>query len=1132
MPTPPSRQPSDRSPQRSNTIDRHPQGRALPGVPSESESDNEYSAVDSGRRSQGQQGLEDLMHQIDSTIGNPNARNYFDGHQSRGTSSGHSPQPLFSPDEAPTHLNGNIASTGEAYVNYGAFEDDSDAEAAAGLAAMQALDDQEAAEDARRRSGSATLFPSLSRQSGTDFSQQHVQDISSDSDYAGYDLSVAGGGYGGYMHYGDDGSASNYASAAAIQRSESYNRLDPGRMNSVRSSGVSSEGRESATSGFESIPGDDAIHPFPAGIRNIARVDTGGTGGLTEPSPHPRRLSYEDGDEAAHYDWEDRTPDSHSPSKEDLPDMFFHPGMSATRPLPPPPSNSDPGGRLPLIPAGTYTQQTRFSQYTENRSSYYPTTPDTYGGTLLSPSPVPRSTSLTSQRTQSRETQPIRSKTDAELRAKMLRQQSAGRTLSDIYDPSEPSSAVALDLPTIPRKRFNPAKISTEQFKKCTEPWAMSSVLSWIRDLAEEETDLREATVAEGIVALFTNKVPTMQTTEAEVLGDRVVQDMVKANALVKEEEWVRFGAGSMSGVIYQLTGAGCYSSKVHLSETKGRCYAHHCMRTLKTIDTSSLPAEKKPQDWVTYYGLKKEDLEGRDRKDIERQNVLHEVVTTEEGYIASLDVVRLIYRDQLQTATPPVISEKKRNSFIKEVFGLVDRVKKINQDYLLGRLKYRQNEQGPWIVGFSDIFREWIRRARSVYVEYATNYPRADFLIRREAERNLQFRQFLDTAQQDARSGRLGWDNFLKSPITRLQRYSLLLATVHKNMVKDSEEKMNLAFALDEVRAATHECDTKFAEMEKKMKLHEYAAKLKLRPGMERDTELNLDHLGREIIMSGDLLRTGGKGFQWVDVHAVLFDHYLVLSKTVVRGGRIEYYDVSKQPVPMDLIILESGNDPAVVKSTMKGLGAMTTTVAPRGVAASDPRLNRTTSTTSGGSGGAQLQHTNTSTTIGSSASNPSMVASTNLEGSKDDKVLYPFRVKHLGQRDTYTLYAPNAQNRADWCEAILQAKTRHAEELHAQNSEPFKLQVLADTAFGYEGLSYPSKRIQIRGTPLDRAVKESEKKYDGQGRPAPVCKATVNCATVFNQPYGRLMCAIGTDYGVYVSEYQNSRGWVRVSS
>ncbi|KAL2426441.1 Rho1 guanine nucleotide exchange factor 3 [Exophiala dermatitidis] len=1139
LPTPPSRQPSDRSPQRTNTLDRHPQGRSLPGVPSESESDNDYqinaeaqhSAVGRDTR---HSGYDDLMLHLDQAIGNSSMHSrsasdyrYSDARE-EAPADGYQPtaaQPLVSPDEVPTHLNGNIASTGDTYINYGAFSDDSDAEAAAGLAALQALDEQERQEDARRRSGSATLFPSQPRPGETAL-RLSDQDRSSDSDYAGYDLSLAGGGYAPGMSYGDP-AVTDYATVTAMPQSELYGRLNA-RMDSVRSSGVSSEGRESQASGLDSIPPAESLRQY-APVPNVARVDTGGTGGLTEPSPHPRRLSYEDGDEAAWMESETaRTSGDTSPSRDSMPDLFFHPGLSQQRPLPPPPSHSDPGARLPhLMPAGTYTQQSRFSQYTDQTSRGFPPAPDAYTNSLLSPSPVPRSTSLSSTRSAPRVEYPVRSKTDAD-RQKLARQQ--GRPVSDLYDIASPQSAVSLDLPAIPKKRYNPSKLSADQFKKCSEPWALSSILGWIKELAEEEADLKEHSVVEGIVALFMNKVPTMYITEAEALGERVVKEMLATGALMREEEWVKFGHGTMSGVLYQLTGSGCYSSKLHLYHTRGRCYSYHCMRTLKKVDLDSLPVEKKSEDWATFYKLTKEDIAGHDKKEIERQNVLHEIVTSEDLYISQLDVLRVLYRDRLAAAQPPIIPPKKLPTFLREVFGGVDKVKKVNQDYLLGQLKYRQSEQGPWIAGFSDIFREWIRKARSVYVEYASNFPRADYLMRREAERNVHFKLFLDQAREDKRSNRLGWDNYLKAPITRLQRYSLLLSTVQKNMLKESEEKNNLAYALDEIRAATFECDSKFAEMTKKMQLVEMQTKLRLRPAMEKEVELNLDHLGREIIFRGDLQRAGGKGFQWVDTHAILFDHYLVLAKPLSRDRKEGYYDVSKVPIPMDLLVLESSNDPAVVKSSVKGIGAVTTTVVPRGQPVPDSRLARAQSTASGGQPGS-LSHTSTNLSIGSENTSQSMVPITTIESgsSKEEKIMYPFRVKHLGKTETYTLYAPSAQNRQDWCEAIIQAKTRHAEALFSQNAEPFKLRVLADTAFGYDGLTYPHRRILIKGTPLDRAIQEAEKKFAGQGRPAPVCRAPVNCATVFNQPYGRLMCAVGTDYGVYISEYENSRGWVR---
>ena len=47
-----------------------------------------------------------------------------------------------------------------------------------------------------------------------------------------------------------------------------------------------------------------------------------------------------------------------------------------------------------------------------------------------------------------------------------------------------------------------------------------------------------------------------------------------------------------------------------------------------------------------------------------------------------------------------------------------------------------------------------------------------------------------MDRARSDKRSDRLDWSTYLKSPITRLQRYSLLLSTVLRTMKVDSEEK------------------------------------------------------------------------------------------------------------------------------------------------------------------------------------------------------------------------------------------------------------------------------------------------------------------------------------------------------
>jgi hypothetical protein len=130
-----------------------------------------------------------------------------------------------------------------------------------------------------------------------------------------------------------------------------------------------------------------------------------------------------------------------------------------------------------------------------------------------------------------------------------------------------------------------------------------------------------------------------------------------------------------------------------------------------------------------------------------------------------------------------------------------------------------------------------------------------------------------------------------------------LLLETALKKSVKDNEEKRNLQAAIDEVKEVTRECDSRVGEESKKVELRALSTRLKLRPEMQQ-IDLHLDHLGRELIFEGDLLRTSGGGIggltKFTSSHAILFDHYLVLAKMATQKTaegivRSDQYDVSR---------------------------------------------------------------------------------------------------------------------------------------------------------------------------------------------------------------------------------------------
>lgn len=1005
---------------------------------------------------------------------------------------------------------------------------ESDLEADAGVEAMRIAEQEEAAEEARRQSGSGgshSRYGSYSSQSHTLRESYHDED-EDESDGQPVDLSLIGGGFDApHMSYG--GAPKNLTVERHSSQSHAGSQSHPPSSHSSMRRSEKSD-MDSATL----YDYDENIHPFPPFVSN-ARVDTGGTGGLEEPTMHMRRRSYDEGDE---FSLADNAPNY-------MPDLYFHPGMPDRRPLPPPPAGESPslGQGMTPYPQDDYDNQIPYHESQQPHTPQWPQAPENYIPASASSPNVPRSTSLLAHNTQPQAVAPLRSRTDAEERERKWRQSQQQRRSAYLNDSASDTpasaSAVTLDLPTLPTAgRYNPTKLGSKDYARCTEPWALSGIVAWLKAMTEGEQDLREVHLLQGLVKLFTAKVPTMNIADAETLAARLTAQMREDGVLVQEEEWLKFTQQTMTGVIYQLTGAGCYSSKLHAHNISGRCYSHHCQRTLKKVDLSAQPALKATEDWAVYYKLKKEDIESVGPKEVERQNILFEIVQKEDKYMDDLNVLRVLYRDALHNANPAIITPQRLPGFIRDVFGKADAVKKANEDHLLPQLKYRQREQGPWVVGFSDIFRQWIRKAKSAYIDYASAFPNANFRIRKEEEKNVLFRSFLNNVRSNRLSGKLGWDTYLKVPITKLQQYGLLLETVLRRSVVDSEEKRNLQVAIDEIREVTRECDEKVALMTRKVNLQDLQNKLKQRPDKER-VDLNLDHLGRELIFKGDLQRVGANRFTWLETHAILFDHYLVLAKTSqdreANGDRTETYDVSRPPIPMDLLILESRDDNPVVKAKT-GIASVTTVVP----TANDPttRLGRISSSQSVPPAPGQLHHSNTSTSLTSLNTvntNRTTVTTTVLDqpgGNKDDKTMFPFRIKHLG-KDVYTLYAPSAQNREDWCDKILEAKTRHATSLFEQNAEPFRLRVMADCAFGYESSNQSLGRsIVIRGTPLDRAVREVEEKYRDVGRPTPICRARVNCATSFTQSDGKEMCALGTDFGVYISSLNDPRGWNRV--
>jgi hypothetical protein len=221
---------------------------------------------------------------------------------------------------------------------------------------------------------------------------------------------------------------------------------------------------------------------------------------------------------------------------------------------------------------------------------------------------------------------------------------------------------------------------------------------------------------------------------------------------------------------------------------------------------------------------------------------------------------------------------------------------------------------------------------------------------------------------------------------------------------------------------------------------------------------------------------------------------------------------------IPMELLVLERTSDDPLVRSSVPGFGAAAAAVA------------RLTQAPTNGEQSFSVEPTDLSSDVSAVPSSGSVVSA--AEPEEDTKLLYPFRIKHLGKPESYALYAPTSANRRDWCEKIIEAKERHAASLMAENAEPFQLRVIADQSFRYDTASEAGsgKGVRIRGSSVDRAISAEERQCSRGTQRAAGCPAFINCATEFSCN-GESRLLMGADDGIYVSEASNPREWTRVS-
>lgn len=353
------------------------------------------------------------------------------------------------------------------------------------------------------------------------------------------------------------------------------------------------------------------------------------------------------------------------------------------------------------------------------------------------------------------------------------------------------------------------------------------------------------------------------------------------------------------------------------------------------------------------------------------------------------------------------IIDGEKRKHFVNEVFNNYYELRDISNALFKDLLELQRRYDQKCVPMIGDIMVQHFPFFEKPFTTYCPHVPLAEYIVSVESQQNPELGKFLAEVVKDPRMRRLAFRHFLLNPVTRMQRYKLLLSAVLKKTDEDHEDYAYLNRCIEMISQVAAKADAQTAATERRVEILQIDDSLVFKQGESYEVQLADTH--RKLHHRGELKRkpTNIDVSEKSDIHAFVFDHMFLMTKHRKTNTGDEYR-VWKRPVPLQMLFIQGAGDFAA------------------------------------GGGGGSTSRVPSMTPAAPMSSVPAGMGMNGAGGA------IPLTLYHLGQRGgVYTFFCSTAEEKQLWVKAISDAKATL--KRRQGDSYIFELRTLDDSSFRF---------------------------------------------------------------------------------